>query len=62
MSAKAAASVAASDFKHLQFLQQALGSRFVRGIILYTGRETVPFSSDLCALPVSALWTSLSQR
>jgi len=33
-----------------------LGKRFLRGIILYTGDQVVPFGSNLYALPVSALW------
>jgi hypothetical protein len=33
-----------------------LGERFLRGIVLYTGDQPVPFGSNLYALPVSALW------
>jgi len=33
-----------------------LGERFLRGIVLYTGDQPVPFGSNLHALPVSALW------
>ena len=53
---KAASSVSASDFRHLKALREALGDRFIRGVVLHTGSESVPFSSDLLALPVSALW------
>ena len=35
---------------------EALGKRFVRGVILYAGRETVPFARNMHALPISALW------
>jgi len=31
-------------------------SCFLRGIVLYTGDQPVPFGSNLYALPVSALW------
>jgi hypothetical protein len=53
---KAGASVAAQDFKGLRALAEIAGRRFHRGIVLYTGPESVPFEKDLFALPVSALW------
>jgi len=40
----------------LKYLSDLLGKRFLRGIILYTGDQPVPFGSDLYILPVSALW------
>jgi len=53
---KASSTVKARDFKRLKYLSDLLGKRFLRGIILYTGDQPVPFGSDLYALPVSALW------
>jgi len=53
---KASASVDAGDFKGLKALEESLGKRFVRGTVLYTGRETVPFARNMHALPISALW------
>ena len=53
---KAAATVRAADMKGLTALREVAGKRFHRGVVLYTGRETLPFGSDLWALPVSALW------
>ncbi|HZS46167.1 MAG TPA: ATP-binding protein [Blastocatellia bacterium] len=55
---KASASIDSSDFKGLRLLGEALGTRFARGIVLYTGLETVPFSPRLHAVPISALWHS----
>ena len=55
---KASSTVKAHDFKGLKYLSGLLGKRFLRGIILYTGDQPVPFGSDLYALPVSALWGS----
>jgi predicted AAA+ superfamily ATPase len=49
---KASASVAADDFKGLKALAALAGSRFRRGIVLYTGAEAVAFGSRLHALPV----------
>ena len=53
---KAAATIRQRDLSGLVDLSQAVGNRFLRGIILYTGRETVPFAANLHAIPVSALW------
>lgn len=53
---KAAASVAATDFRGLHALREAARDRFLRGIVLYTGREAMPFGPSLFALPASAIW------
>ena len=55
---KASSTVKAHDFKGLKYLSDLLGKRFLRGIVLYTGDQPVPFGSNLYALPVSALWRS----
>ena len=52
---KFAASITASDAKPLKSLAAELGSRFVRGVVLYAGSETVPFERNIHGLPVSAL-------
>jgi len=54
--AKASATIDASHFKGLKVLAEAAGERFVRGVILYGGKEAVPFGRNLHALPLSALW------
>lgn len=53
---RSAATVGGADLKGLAALREVAGKRFQRGVVLYTGREAVPFGSDLWALPVSALW------
>lgn len=53
---KASSSVTAHDFKGLRALAEATGKLFHRGIVLYTGSESVPFGSELFALPVNAMW------
>jgi len=58
---KAAASAGTGDFRGLQALREAAGKRFHRGIVLYQGRETVPFGKDQWAMPIDALWTSPSE-
>lgn len=51
-----AGSVGAGDMKGLSELSEVLGTRFLRGVILHTGRATVPFARNLHALPINALW------
>ena len=59
---KSAATVGVADLKGLSALREVAGKRFHRGVVLYTGRETLPFGSDLWALPVSALWQLGARR
>jgi hypothetical protein len=50
---KSAVSVATRDFKGLRHLKDTEPNRFKRGVILYCGREVVPFSRDLLvAIPI----------
>jgi hypothetical protein len=53
---KKTASPSKHDLRGLLHFREAVGKRFVRGILLYTGTEPVAFGSDLHAVPVSALW------
>ncbi|MBN1488556.1 MAG: ATP-binding protein [Phycisphaerae bacterium] len=53
---KASATPGKSDFRGLRLLAEKLEGRFHRGILLYTGREAIPFGRNLFAVPVSALW------
>lgn len=53
---KAAASVGGADVRGLEALREVVGKRFHRGIVLYAGRETLPFGADIWALPLSAVW------
>jgi hypothetical protein len=53
---KAASTVRAEDFVGLRHLAERLGDDLIAGIVLHTGRETLPFGPRLRAMPVSALW------
>lgn len=55
---KAGSNVGEKDFRGLRELQKALGERFLHGLVLYGGREPVPFGERLTAVPVEALWTA----
>ncbi|HEY5707987.1 MAG TPA: ATP-binding protein [Solirubrobacterales bacterium] len=52
---KGASSVDARDFRRFERLEQTLGERFVRGIVLYSGSRPVPFGDRLEAWPVGLL-------
>jgi predicted AAA+ superfamily ATPase len=57
---KAAASLGSGDVQGIEAFASAAGRRFRRGILLYTGREMVPFASNIHALPISSLWRSMT--
>jgi predicted AAA+ superfamily ATPase len=53
---KAASTVSEGDFRGLQYLRSLGGDRVHRGVIFYTGQESVPFGDNLYAFPIGALW------
>jgi len=55
---KAGATLGGSDVRGLQAMANAAGKRWVRGVVIYTGREVIPFAPNLHALPLPLLWAS----
>lgn len=55
---KASSTLKTADFRRFDRLREALGSRFVRGVIFYTGDRVLPFGDRLEAWPISLLWES----
>lgn len=53
---KASASATADDTRHLKWLREKLGERFVAGAVLYLGQHTYSLGDRLLALPLSSLW------
>lgn len=53
---KASSTVAQRDLRGLSALAEMAGPRFVRGIVLYRGRQIVPFGPNLHAVPAASLW------
>ncbi|MGA9751734.1 MAG: ATP-binding protein [Acidobacteriota bacterium] len=53
---KASATPASADFRGLKALAESAGEKFVRGIVLYTGREVIPFAKNLMAVPLPSIW------
>ena len=53
---KAATNPGNDDLRGLTDLADATCKCFVRGVVLYLGREVVPFGPNMYALPMDALW------
>ncbi|RHW25952.1 hypothetical protein D0Z08_16600 [Nocardioides immobilis] len=45
------------NFKGLTYLRDKSKDRFAMGVVLYTGKQPLPFGDRLWALPCSALWS-----
>jgi uncharacterized protein len=45
------------DARHLAWFRDALGDRFVAGVILHTGPLTYPLGDRIVATPIAALWS-----
>ena len=59
---KSSATVDRGDFAGLRYLQERLGERFYRGVVVYLGPDAVPFGDRLSALPLASLWTADADR
>ena len=55
---KNSSSTSPQDFKGLAYVQEQLGNKFIRGIVLYTGTTNYPYNEKICVLPISSLWSA----
>lgn len=53
---KAASEVSVGDTRHLRWLRDQLGEKFVLGVVLHTGPLAIDMDDRIRALPISALW------
>lgn len=53
---KAGAVVDARDARHLTWLRDELGDRFVAGVVFHTGPHAFTLGERITALPISAIW------
>jgi uncharacterized protein len=58
---KASSTLSGSDVRGLQALAGVAGKRWLRGVVLYTGTEIIPFAGNLHGLPLGLLWAGRSQ-
>lgn len=54
---KASATLSGSDIRGLKALEEAAGKKWLRGVVLYTGTEVIPFAGNLHAVPLPRLWS-----
>ena len=48
--------ISARDFKNITLLHNVVGDDFICGIVLYAGKDIVPFGEKCYAVPFQALW------
>lgn len=53
---KAGATVDAHDARHLAWLRDGLGDRFVAGVVFHTGPRVFSLGDRITALPISTIW------
>ena len=53
---KASATLGSQDTHGLRELSDAVGKNWLRGVVLYAGKEVVPFASNLHGIPMASLW------
>ena len=53
---KASSAPSSRDARHLAWLRDKLGDRFIAGVVLHTGPATYPLGSQITAAPISTLW------
>jgi predicted AAA+ superfamily ATPase len=53
---KAAAAVTRRHARHLEWLRDELGDRFVAGVVLHTGPRVYELSERILAAPIASLW------
>jgi predicted AAA+ superfamily ATPase len=54
--AKLDRTISKEDFKGLKVLKEAVGKKFLKGIVIYTGDDLISFGENLWAVPVCYLW------
>lgn len=55
---KSTSSVGARDARWLIKLRDHLGSKFVGGLLLHTGRTSAPMGDRVAAVPIDTIWTT----
>lgn len=54
---KATSTPKPADGRHLSWLRDELGDRFIGGIVLHTGARPLPLGDRIVAAPVSSVWS-----
>jgi uncharacterized protein len=59
---KASATLGLSDVRGLKALAETVGKNWLRGVVLYTGTEVVPFASNIHGIPIQLLSTGKTAK
>jgi predicted AAA+ superfamily ATPase len=59
---KAKSAPVAHDARHLRWLQEELGDKFVCGVVFHTGPAIYPLADRITAVPICALWGSAARE
>ena len=54
---KSSRSISRADVDGLRFLAELAGPKFVCGVVLYCGDAVEPLTTNIWAVPISALWS-----
>jgi predicted AAA+ superfamily ATPase len=54
---KATATPAVADARHLAWMRDELGDRFVRGVLLHTGPRVISLGDRIVAAPIATIWS-----
>lgn len=54
---KAAATLGSNDVRGLKALADAVGKSWIRGVVIYSGTEVIPFARNLHGMPLNSLWS-----
>jgi hypothetical protein len=55
---KASSSVTVHDARHLAWMRDELGDRFIAGVVFHTGPRAFSLGDRITALPISVLWAT----
>ncbi|GGL09219.1 ATP-binding protein [Planomonospora parontospora] len=55
---KASASPSSADGRHLAWLREKLGDRFVAGVVMHLGEHVLSYGDRIIAAPISVLWAN----
>ena len=50
--------ISKSDFKGMKALEEVVGNKFRKGIVLHTGNKILPFGENLWGMPISSLYSA----
>jgi uncharacterized protein len=54
---RSAATLGSNDVRGLKALADAVEKNWIRGVVLYSGTEVIPFAGNLHAVPLNRLWS-----